>query len=459
MSALAFVLLCLAGYAFSIALKRKKQIDTLNKDLTEFRQIKDAQEQIVSLNGEIVRVKTIVSKRKADHEALEDSIRSAEQLLLRLENAAEMSQENNETLVEVGFYAPLYDFGTAAQYKEELDIIRDKQKQLVKIKDAIQKTIAWEVRGSGKAGEKMTDSIGKLMLRAFNGECDAIIAKVKFGNASTYAEKITASAQSINKLTETWGVHLSEGYVKLKVAELHLVYEYQEKLEQEREEQRRIKEQMKEEERALKEIEKARQDSEKEEARYSEALERARKEMEKSTGEATTALAEKIAELQRQLEEAHKRTERAISQAQLTKSGHVYVISNIGSFGENVFKIGMTRRLEPMERVKELGDASVPFEFDVHALIYSDNAPELENALHKVFDKRRVNRINERREFFRVTLEEIEQTVRTITDKATFTKAAIAREYRETQAILAKEAKPINGTVSKSLLHVESEAL
>jgi len=121
--------------------------------------------------------------------------------------------------------------------------------------------------------------------------------------------------------------------------------------------------------------------------------------------------------------------------AQQTKSGHVYVISNIGSFGDNVYKIGMTRRLEPLDRVKELGDASVPFIFDVHAMIYSDDAPALENSLHKLFDSQRVNLVNSRKEFFKVTLEEIELQAKKTSSSVEFIKTAEAKDYNESKAI------------------------
>ena len=147
-----------------------------------------------------------------------------------------------------------------------------------------------------------------------------------------------------------------------------------------------------------------------------------------------------IAVLQQQLDEA-KAKERAISQAQLTKAGYVYVISNVGSFGENVFKIGMTRRLEPQERVDELGDASVPFQFDVHAMIYHENAPELESRLHQVFERNRVNKINPRKEFFRVSLDEIETVARQYKADVSFTKIAEAKEYRQSLAMESEMAK------------------
>lgn len=135
------------------------------------------------------------------------------------------------------------------------------------------------------------------------------------------------------------------------------------------------------------------------------------------------------------MQEAESRKERAISQAQLTKCGYIYVISNIGSFGENIYKIGMTRRLEPMDRINELGDASVPFKFDVHALIFSENAPELEAKLHNHFKDKAVNLVNLKKEFFNVSLSEIEKVVHENYAEIEFTQIAEAKDYRETLAI------------------------
>jgi hypothetical protein len=145
-----------------------------------------------------------------------------------------------------------------------------------------------------------------------------------------------------------------------------------------------------------------------------------------------------IEELQRRLTEAQANKERALSRAQMTRSGHVYIISNVGSFGEHVYKIGMTRRLDPMDRVRELGDASVPFQFDVHAIIYAEDAPALEASLHRLFAKRRVNRVNERKEFFKATIDEIAQAVVEHHGQIEIVKDAEAAEYRKTLAALAE---------------------
>lgn len=387
-----------------------------------------------------------MSKRKAEMAALETKIEE-----VRVEHAklgavrAEREQleahvrelEAIEILHDAGFYEPRYAFDTSERYQARLEEVRQKQKQMLESGAALISSQSWTIGGSEKKGEQLTKRISKLMLRAFQGESDTVISKVKYGNVQTYAEKIRRAKDAINKLGDTWGLSITDGFVELILEELYLVYEYQEKLAEEREEQRRIREEMKEEERVRREAERAQQEAEKEERRAQDALDRARKEMEGKQGAELEAMQQQIAELQRQVEEANTRKERALSQAQQTRRGHVYVISNIGSFGEDVFKIGMTRRLEPLDRIKELGDASVPFMFDVHAIIYSDDAPNMEMTLHRKFHQRRMNRVNEKREFFRVSLTEIVDEVRRIDGMADveFTLLAEAREYHETLAL------------------------
>jgi multidrug efflux pump subunit AcrA (membrane-fusion protein) len=251
--------------------------------------------------------------------------------------------------------------------------------------------------------------------------------------------RVRKTYDDLNKLSQTTHCDITSKYLNLKLQELWLTHEYQERKYQEQEEQRIIRDQMREEEKAIRELEKAQQEAEREERRYSEALEKARRDVESATGKAQEQLLSQIQELQQRLLEAGENKERAISQAQLTKSGHVYIISNIGSFGEDIYKIGMTRRLEPMDRVKELGSASVPFPFDVHAMIFCHNAPDLESRLHRYFHDRRLNKTNERKEFFRVSLNEIVQAVREIDDELkickseiTFTQVAEAADYRKT---------------------------
>ena len=210
---------------------------------------------------------------------------------------------------------------------------------------------------------------------------------------------------------------------------------------EEREEQRAIREQMREEARVEKEIEKATREAERDEAKYNEALERARSEIAEAEGAKHDKLATKIRELERRLAEAHENAERAKSRAQLTKSGHVYVISNVGSFGDDFYKIGMTRRLDPLDRVKELGDASVPFPFDIHAMIFTEDAPTLENILQRRFADRRVNLVNLRREFFAVSLDEIAKVVHEQDADIHITMTAEAQQYRQSEAMRVERAE------------------
>jgi hypothetical protein len=309
--------------------------------------------------------------------------------------------DEEANLQSFGVYKPRYDFVTSARYQTELERIRGRQKQMIQGKVAAVCQVEWTVNGNRGEGRKQINHTLKLILRAFNGESDAAIAKVRYNNVHVMEARIRKAFEGINGLVGVQQCQIVTQYRDLKLEELFLAHEYQEKLQEEKEEQRRVREQMREEEIAQRELLKAQTDAEREEQRYAEALRKASEEAERAVGAKQEKLLGQIDELQRLLSEAHTNKERAIARAQMTRSGHVYVISNVGSFGEQVYKIGMTRRLDPMDRVRELGDASVPFHFDVHAIIFSEDAPGLENKLHRAFHQRRVNMVNERKEFFR----------------------------------------------------------
>ena len=358
--------------------------------------------------------------------------------------------EELEFFESFGFYDSKYDFQESVTYKQRLDEIRAQQKQMIKDKKAAVYLTERFVGSNAKESKKMTDSFVKLVLRAFNGECDASVMKVKYNNIQTTEKRIRKTYEDLNKISQICDI--TPSYLNLKLQEIWLTHEYQEKKYQEQEEQRIIREQMREEEKALSELKKIKEDAEREERRYQDALIKARLEVESATGKAQENLFIKIEELQQRLTEAEANKQRAISQAQLTKSGHIYVISNIGSFGEDVYKIGMTRRVEPIERVNELSSASVPFPFDVNAMIFCNNAPELESRLHKRLGDSRVNKENVRKEFFRVSLDEIVRVVRETDEELkigsseiTFTKIAEAADYRKT---LARERSDKVDTVS-----------
>lgn len=397
---------------------------------------------------ELERIRADIVRARAELKVVERELRSVEEAL---------------DIQSFGFYTPKYGFESSAQYTARLKGIRDEQQALIKEDKAAPCDTKWSVGGSAAEGKKMIRQQAKLMLRAFNGECDAAIVKVRYDNVVTLEQRLTKAYNDINKLGEVQRVFISRRYFDLRLAELHLVHEHREKVQQEKEEQKRIKEQMREEQKALEEIERAQAEAEKEETKSAAALDRARAELaaadaaaaaeaakmeaagqEASIAEAARAATAKqherlealVNRLETDLKDAIDRKAKAIARAQLTKSGHVYVLSNIGSFGEGVYKIGMTRRLEPLERVDELGDASVPFPFDVHAIIYSEDAPGLENRLHRAFADRRVNVVNQRKEYFRVTLDEVRDAVHKLHGLVTFLLVPEAEEYRKTQAAI-----------------------
>jgi hypothetical protein len=374
-----------------------------------------------------------VAELRKQKETLSQEYTSARTLYDRLKAEVGLLEENLEDM-SVGLYTPHYDYETSQAYKDALESIRAQQKQLVKDGQAALCAQTWNIQGDKKAGARMTKQYLKLILRAFNGECDAAMAKVTWNNVGKMEERLRKTYEVINELGAVMQMRITPDYLTLKLAELRLEYETAQKKREEQEEQRRIKEQIREEERALREAEKAQEDAAEEEARYQQALDQARSEMQRASGSALALLQQKMANLDAALHRAQEMKEKARCMAQLTRSGHVYVLSNIGSFGNDIFKIGMTRRLEPRDRIKELGDASVPFDFDVHALIYCDDAPKLEGAFHSRFRERSVNLVNARKEFFAVTIDEIQQVAIEQQCKVELTKLAEARDYRETLA-------------------------
>ncbi|CAL7897825.1 DUF4041 domain-containing protein [Fusobacterium necrophorum] len=413
---------------------KNKYNDFYSKVEKEYKQIMDMDQAVQEKENEKNEIEKEILKLKSENETEKERALKILDKKRELEKEIEILEEKQD-LQEFSFYQPKYYYESSAHYKAMIERVNNEMKWMIKDKKAATCSVNWEVGGDKKKGKKMIDDNLKLMLRAFNGEADAAIAKVKFNNVHVMEKRINKAYETINKLNETNMCIISGDYLRLKLQELYMNYEMAQKEQEEKEEQRAIREQIKEEERAQREFEKAQLEAQKEEERAQKALEQAQQKLQEAHGAALDKLNAKIELLKAQLEEASHNKERAMSMAQQTKSGHVYVISNIGSFGENVYKIGMTRRLDPMDRVRELGDASVPFNFDVHAMIYSKNAPELENALHKKFYDNRVNKINDRREFFRVNLDEVEKVVKEYNAEIEFTKIAKAEQYRETLAM------------------------
>jgi hypothetical protein len=435
---------------------REKHIELTAQEATTYKKASELETtvsffhqrygRLIDKDAELARLLAQQSQLQQAIAATEHQIQIAQTYLAGLQEKIGALEEQSE-LQSFGFYQLKYDFEDAAAYEQRLDAAREKQKELIKNEKAAICKTEWTVGGSKKDGAKMTKNNLRLMLRAFNGECDAAVSKVKYNNIEALNKRMEASFEAINKAGEINQCEITRQYLQLKLDELYLVHGYQEKRQDELEIAREEREKIKEEEKAQRELEKAKETTEKEERTFQAAMEKARAEVESSTGKQREKMELRLAELTEQLK-ALEEKKRAISQAQLTASGYVYIISNVGSFGEGIVKIGMTRRLDPMDRVKELGDASVPFTFDVHAMIFSENAPDMERRLHKLFHEKRVNRINERKEFFRASLKDVEQAVHRIAQEVkakefTFHPHAPAEEYRKTIAMLETKVSGI----------------
>ncbi|RXZ32588.1 DUF4041 domain-containing protein [Staphylococcus sp. SNAZ 36] len=323
---------------------------------------------------------------------------------------------------------------TSSEINDKLSLLNLDEKDYIKNNNAVLH-YGYEERKS------YINSQVKQILRSFDTECNYFFSNLTFRNYETYHNKIIKAYETLNRIYKVDDVELTKEYLQIKLEKLNLIYEKEKKLEHEREIQKEIKEQMKEEERVRRELETERKKLEKEERQFSKEVNSLFKRLEKSNNDIEKELyAEKIKQLESKLQALEEDKKDVINRETNTRAGYVYVISNIGSFGEDVFKIGMTRRLEPYDRVKELGDASVPFGFDVHAMIFSDDAPKLENTLHRHFRDREINKVNHRKEFFRVNIDEIEHIVKTEHNNTVeFTKIPQAVQYWESQNLSNNE--------------------
>lgn len=280
------------------------------------------------------------------------------------------------------------------------------------------------------------DTAIDFVVDAFNGKADSILSRVKADNAGTLLQELDDAFLTVNYNGKAFrDAQINQEYLTARKDELKWAAIAHQIKTEEREEQRRLKERIREEEKARKEIERAIRESAREEDLIRKAMEKAQAQLQDATAQQRADYEKQLAELSQRLQDAENRNQRAISMAQQTKRGHVYIISNVGSFGENVYKIGLTRRLDPLDRIRELGDASVPFEFDVHALILADDAPALESQLHKHFLMAQLNKVNHRKEFFRVDLTHIQKEIEGLGISVAWTMTAAARQYRETLVI------------------------
>ncbi|MDM0447371.1 DUF4041 domain-containing protein [Clostridium perfringens] len=417
---------------------KAKENNELKEEIKELKKLLNPEQQeIANLVKEIDKLK--LEKDKISKEV--DKLFSKKQELsnkIKLKKKDLILLDDEILMQEFGLYKPIYDFESSEKYKQAIDNLRVVQKEMIKNKSAVIYSNNWTVDGSKAKGRKMTNDNIKQIIMAFNIECDNLIAKIKYNNIQSIQKRIEKTFERLNKLNESNQVLLTSKYLECKLSELKLVHEYQVKKQEEKEEQKRIREELREEAKLKKELEEAKKNTLKDITHFENALSKLNEQLKSNnlSDEEIKNLQLKKEELEKNIDNLNLSLKDIDYRQENQRVGYVYIISNIGAFGKDVYKIGMTRRLEPMDRIDELGDASVPFNFDVHAMIFADDAPKLENALHKAFENKKLNMVNQRREFFNVTLEEIEKVVKENFDKTVeFKKEPEAEQFRQSLKI------------------------
>lgn len=411
--------------------KLKKYQKNASINQTTEKLIKDKEKELANLREKELSIKIEIERNREELAEIKEEL---ENILKEIN-----SHSDTITIKNVGLYSFKYKLASSDMYKARLDKIKDKQKKLILNREATVCSEEWAVNGSTIKGESFIKKMSDLILRCYNSECDTLIDSIKYNKIDIYKERILKVFNSLNRLNSYNHISISESYLKLKIEELTIAYEYELKKHQEKEDRRIERERAREEEKLMKEIEERRKDIEKELKHYNRQIEqiaiiesKAPFEELQHIQERKDFINDRVCELKREIEEMDYREANK-------KAGYVYVISNIGSFGENVYKIGMTRRLEPTDRIDELSSASVPFKFDIHAMIFCEDAPRLEAELHRAFDEYKVNAVNSRKEFFKVDLEKIKEAVRNNYDKTVeFIDSPYSIQYLETIKIKAE---------------------
>lgn len=353
----------------------------------------------------------------------------------RLHHAQGQVVETEELalLQEAGIYEYRHPLADAVAYKAELADLKDEIKASVRTGSAVLASTSWTVNGSAVEGRKMVRDFSKLMLRAYNAEADNCVRSMRPHRLASSIDRLNKSRETIARLGNTMSIRISDDFHGMRVRELELMADYLAKVEEEKERIRAERERQRDEEAARREFERERARLAKEQAHWLGVQEKW----------SQSNNVPKLTEARVKLDEIAAAIRDVESREANIRTGWVYVISNVGAFGDQMVKIGLTRRLDPKERVRELGDASVPFKFDIHALLFSEDAVSLENKLHQAIDDRRVNRVNLRREFFRATPKEVLQVLEGIDLKQhlfEYTEESEAQEWR-TSIRIPLEAK------------------
>ena len=440
----------------------RRRVQDLESQMAELQERYAQMQALATKYGamEALEIQRRIEQEKASLESVRETIRNAERDVTALNHQTSELRAQvlvfEETLLLESFalYEPKFKLNTSHEYKTRLDSVRERQKSMIKNGEAATGNMGWEVSGSKAEGRKLVNDMIKLVIRSFNNEADYCVDNVKFDNIELGEKRIRKSFEVGNRLGRVMTVRLSEVYLNLKLDEIRLAHEFQMKKQEEKEEAKRVREELREQQKLEQEIRAVREKIAKERKHFAAALRDLNVRLEKVvTEEERALLLTKIAEVEAGNANLDSEEKIIDYREQSAKAGYVYVISNIGAFGAGVYKIGMTRRLEPMERIDELGDASVPFWFDVHAMVFSDNAPALEAKLHERFAAGRLNKVNGRKEFFRADIAEIESIIRANYDAVVeVTHEAAAEQYRESlrMAMPKKETQQAEQAVARA---------
>lgn len=384
------------------------------------------QKMVHDETSQLETVKSQVAASLSELESARTNLQVVQKQILVAEDSVEL-----ETF---SLYQPKYQFTNSSEYKVRLDTIRELQKQTARGLSA--SVDAWDnqaVQLTKGEWKRLRKDALKLALRSFNSESEYCVDNVKFNNIEKMEERIRRSFETCNKLLKGIGAWWKDVVLEEKLEELYLAHEYQMKKQEEREAARQARDDQREHEKLEREIREARAKIDRERRHYSSALQKLHVRLASAVDQTERDdLQSRINELSSQNNQLDDEVKLLDYRERNARAGYVYVISNIGAFGEGIYKIGMTRRLEPMERIDELGDASVPFRFDVHALVFSDDAPALGAKLHAHFAAGRLNKVNGRKEFFRADLNDIEAVIRANYDAVVeVVHTAPAEQYRE----------------------------
>lgn len=404
-----FIFPLIAGIALLIidhidSLKKKELISQTNFDKNiKLSVLEKKIEERIKHNealDKLDEVKKQYLETKSKYDETTKELKELTEKMIKIEEEVDMQ--------DAGFYGPEFDLTASTEYKTQIINLQKQQKDMVKNKTACKQSNSMTYNGSLSEGRKMVRQSVKMNLWSFNTHCDSVISKVTYRNRDLSQKKILKAFDIINSNDALSSI--SNNYLQLKLQELNTTFQYKEKLEQEKELLREQREQEREERKLQREIALERAKIEKDETHVNTEIARLQRLLlsEKANKQ---NIQKELSKLENKLNSLNKHKEDINFREAHAKAGYVYIISNIGAFGKDIVKIGVTRRLEPIERVNELGDASVPFRFDTHALIFSEDAYKLEKALHDRFAKQRLNQINHRKEFFRVPLEEVRNAI------------------------------------------------